>query len=96
MRLCFTALKDYKLMKETKESVLDEAAIKAAFREFDNMNYLMQLTRNKGKIRLPLVSIVEYKGIIALVRANIPIDTSKAPRSLVQDLEIISRESRIR
>lgn len=60
------------------------------------MNYLMQLTRNKGKIRLPLAAIVEYKGIVAFVRANIPVDTSKAPRSLLQDLEIISRESRIK
>jgi len=96
VRLCFTALKEYKLLKETKESVLDEGAIKAAYREFNNMNYLIQLTRNKGKVRLPLIAIVEYKGTVALVRANIPIDSSKAPRSLLQEFDLISRESRIK
>lgn len=96
VRLCFTALKDYKLLKETKESVLNEAAIKAAFREFENMNYLMQLTRNKGRIRVPLAAVVEYKGIVGFVRANISADPSKAPKSLLQELELIARESRIR
>lgn len=35
------------------------------------MNYLLSITRNKGKIRLPLANIVEYKGVIALVKAEI-------------------------
>lgn len=71
--------------------MLEESAIKAAYREFNNMDYLMQLTRNKGKIRLPLVAIVEYKGIVAFVKASIPIDTNKAPKSLLKDLELIAR-----
>jgi hypothetical protein len=60
------------------------------------MDYLMQLTRNKGKIRVPLAAIVEYKGIIALVKDNIPVDNSKAPTSVLKELELLSRESRIK
>jgi hypothetical protein len=76
--------------------VYDESAIRAAFREFNNMDYLMQLTRNKGKIRVPLAAIVEYKGIVAFVNSNIPVDNSRAPISLLKELELLSRQSRIK
>jgi hypothetical protein len=71
--------------------VYDEFAIKAAFREFNNMDYLMQFTRNKGKIRLPLVAIVEYKGIVAFVKSSVPVDNNKVPTSLLKELEMLSR-----
>lgn len=35
------------------------------------MNYLLQITRNKGRIRLPLANIIEYKGIVALVKGEV-------------------------
>lgn len=46
------------------------------------MDYLMQLTRNRGKIRVPLACIIEYKGIVALVKAQIPADNGRPPKSL--------------
>lgn len=96
VRLCFTDIKDFRLVKETKESVYDEAAIKAALREFRNLDYILQMTRNRGRIRVPLASVVEYKGVVALVKAQIPRDENKSPQSLRKELELLSRESRIK
>ena len=58
------------------------------------MNYLLKITRNKGKIRLPLANVVEYKGVIALVRAEVDFNEDQ-PVSLLNELEIISKEARI-
>ena len=62
--------------------IVDESELKKAIKEFKNMNYLLSITRNKGKIRLPLANIVEYKGIIALVKAEIEI-SEEDPISLM-------------
>jgi hypothetical protein len=35
-------------------------------------NYILKLTRNKGRIRVPLVLMVEYKGFMAFAKAAIP------------------------
>jgi hypothetical protein len=50
------------------------------------MNYILQMTRNRGKVRVPLANIVEYKGIVALVRATIPRDDNKSAKSLLNEL----------
>ncbi len=78
MRLCFTGTKEYKLVREGSETVYDESAIKAVLREFHNLNYLLQTTRNKGRLRVPLACIVEYKGIVAFVKAQVAKDDSRS------------------
>lgn len=35
------------------------------------MEYVFRCTRNRGVIRVPLAVIVEYRGIIALVKAEV-------------------------
>lgn len=45
---------------------------KEAQQEFKNYDYILRLTRNKGRIRVPLSLIVEYKGFVAFAKASIP------------------------
>ena len=82
-------------MKNSKETIYDESAIKEALREFKNMDYLLKVTRNKGRVRLPLANMVEYKGVVALVRAEVEGDEKEAV-SLSNELELISREARVK
>lgn len=82
IRLCFSGFKEIKSVKNSREMIVDESELKKAIKEFKNMNYLLSITRNKGKIRLPLANIVEYKGIIALVKAEIEI-SEEDPISLM-------------
>lgn len=60
------------------------------------MDYLLSVTRNKGKIRLPLANIVEYKGIVSLIKADIEADEKQQAVSLFNEFDIISKEARIK
>ena len=37
-----------------------------------NYDYILQLTNNKGRIRVPLVMCVEYKGFTGIAKTMIP------------------------
>ena len=43
-----------------------------ALNEFKNVNYVLRLTHNKGKIRVPLSSVVEYKGFAVFAKVIVP------------------------
>lgn len=60
------------------------------------MDYLLSTTRNRGKIRLPLANIVEYKGIVALVKAEIEADERQQAISLFNEFDLISKEARVK
>lgn len=45
---------------------------KMALTEFKNLNYVLSLTHNKGKIRVPLSTIVEYKGFVIFAKVITP------------------------
>lgn len=51
--------------------MFDEAAAKMLVNEFNNMAYIFKSTKNQGRVRVPLAALVEYRGIIALVKATI-------------------------
>ena len=41
-------------------------------REFYNYNLVLAVTGNEGKIKVPLCCYIEYRGILAVVKADIP------------------------
>lgn len=43
-----------------------------AAHEFKNFEYILRLTHNKGKIRVPLSMMIEYKGFTAFAKVIIP------------------------
>lgn len=40
--------------------------------EWKNYDYLLQITRNKGNIRVPLACLIFYKGFVCLVKVQTP------------------------
>ena len=43
-----------------------------AAQEFKNYDYILRLTHNKGKIRVPLCMMLEYKGLTVMAKVMIP------------------------
>lgn len=43
-----------------------------ALNEFKNFNYILSLTHNKGKIRIPLSAVIEYKGFVVFAKVIVP------------------------
>ena len=52
-------------------TVVNAEESKRAQRQFKNANYIVQVTRNKGRFRVPLMVILEYKGFFVAARANV-------------------------
>ena len=44
---------------------------KKARQELKNANYILQNTRNRGRFRVPLTMIVEYKGFAIVAKADV-------------------------
>ena len=57
---------------EEKGTVVSNEAAKIALQEFKNYDYILRLTRNKGKLRVPLAMVVDYKGFTILAKVIIP------------------------
>lgn len=67
-----------------------------ALTEFKNLNYVLSLTHNKGKIRVPLSTIVEYKGFVIFAKVITPAAEAYDNMDVLQrQLEILEAESRI-
>ena len=64
-------LKEVSTFEERGTIVSNEAA-KMALQEFKNYDYILRLTRNKGKLRVPLTMITEYKGFTVFAKSIIP------------------------
>ena len=58
-------------MHEKGTMITNEEA-KMGSHEFKNFDYILKLTHNKGKIRVPLSMIIEYKGFTAFAKVMIP------------------------
>ena len=41
---------------------------------FRNNSYLFEITQNQGILRVPIMTIVEYKGFVALVNTEVTSD----------------------
>lgn len=50
----------------------DQSTYELLKREFYNYNLILNVTSNEGFIKVPLCSYFEYKGVIALCKAEIP------------------------
>jgi hypothetical protein len=57
---------------EKKGSIISHHRSKRVYQELKNYDYILQLTNNKGRIRVPLAMAVEYKGFVCLAKAIIP------------------------
>lgn len=57
---------------EERGTVVSNESAKIALNEFKNYDYILRLTRNKGKLRVPLAMISEYKGFTVMAKAIIP------------------------
>ena len=57
---------------EKKGSIISKQSSKRALQEFKNYDYVLQITNNKGRIRVPLAMTVEYKGFLCLAKAIVP------------------------
>lgn len=57
---------------QDRGTVISNSRIKEAQQILKNSNYILQLTRNRGRIRVPLMMITEYKGFTGLAKAEIP------------------------
>lgn len=67
-----------------------------ALNEFKNFNYILGLTENKGKIRVPLATFIEYKGLTVYAKVAIPSGQSYQKMDVLErELEILEAESRI-
>jgi hypothetical protein len=51
---------------------LSNSEEKLAAHEFKNYDYILKLTHNKGKIRVPLSMINHYKGFAVYAKVLIP------------------------
>jgi len=59
-------------------------------REFYNYNLILSVTANEGFIKVPLCAYFEYKGIIALCKAEIPEAFSEVtPQRYQQQFSVI-------
>jgi hypothetical protein len=55
-----------------KGTILSNAAEKMASHEFKNYEYILRLTQNKGKIRVPLSMLTNYKGFTVFAKVLVP------------------------
>ena len=55
-----------------KGTIPSNSAEKAAAHEFKNYDYILRLTANKGKIRVPLSMMTHYKGFAIFAKVLIP------------------------
>lgn len=56
--------------------------------QFKNANYVLQITRNRGRFRVPLMMLIEYKGFTVLAQAAVHSSTDYAAltTALQQDI----------
>jgi hypothetical protein len=50
----------------------DQASFEELKREFYNYNLILGVTNNQGFIKVPLCTYLEYRGILALCKAEVP------------------------
>ena len=56
---------------EDRLTIIDSEHYKKARQQFKNGNYILQNTRNRGRFRVPLMMIVQYKGFCVMAKANV-------------------------
>lgn len=67
-----------------------------ASQQFKNYDYVLRVTKNKGKIRVPLSMITHYKGFAVFAKVLIPSTESYDNMGLLEkQLEALQAESRI-
>lgn len=47
---------------------------KQSVREFKNLDYLAEVTQNKGVLKVPFMVLFEFKGFLGMAKTKIPSD----------------------
>ena len=55
-----------------KGTIVSDAAQLMALHQFKNYQYVLRLTQNKGRIRVPLAMVTHYKGFTVYAKVLIP------------------------
>lgn len=94
-RVCLRALREV-VSYEKRGAIISSYESKLAQKEFRNYDYILSLTANKGRIRVPLSMVVEYKGFICVVKAVIPEGEGyENLESLSKELALLEAESKV-
>jgi hypothetical protein len=82
---------------QDRSTVVSAGRLKRARQEFKNANYILQVTRNRGRFRVPLMMFLEYKGFGVLAKAKVHSTEEYASlaASLQQDMTQFERDTRI-
>jgi len=71
-------------------------SVKQAQQEFKNADYILQMTRNRGRFRVPLSMMMTYKGFSALAKSLVHSTSDYSNlNSLQLDINQLERDTRI-
>jgi hypothetical protein len=59
-------------INEDAPVLYDNGSYEEIKREFYNYNLILGVTGNEGRIKVPLCCYIEYRGVLAVVKADIP------------------------
>lgn len=67
-----------------RSTIVSALTTKQAQQQFKNCNYILQLTRNRGRFRVPLVMLFDYKGFCILAKAAVHATADYSPSVSLQ------------
>ena len=78
-------------------TVVSQAELKRAKNQFNNANYILQCTRNRSRLCLPLIMVTHYKGLQVLAKADVHTspEYSAAVSTLQQETAQLEQETSI-
>jgi hypothetical protein len=82
---------------QDRSTVVGSERVKQLRQQFKNANYVLQITRNRGRFRVPLMMLTEYKGFTVLAQAAVhsSVDYASLSAALQQDIVQLERDTKI-
>ena len=82
---------------QDRSTIVGSDRVKQLRQQFKNANYILQITRNRGRFRVPLMMLSEYKGFTVLAHAAVhsSTDYTSLTAALQQDIAQLERDTKI-